>query len=163
MLSPFFGSGLELIVTYPLLNDKRKKEVLESVVARFLAPGTLFYQYYADSVHLYNAISFGHPAFAKFLLIPALMEYLTDCWKSSWGDYGHVLRTVDVLSSPCASVIELPLVDRKTRTSSGILFERCSSTEPHFGRVAKVCRCELLASGILEDPNCDSNTNWKGG
>ena len=163
MLSPFLGSGLELIAICPLLNDKRKEEVIESVAARFLGPGTLFYQHYIDSVHLYDAISFGHLAFAKILLIPALMEYLADYRRSSWGDYGHVLRAVDVLSSPCASVLELPSVDRETRTSSGILFERCSSTEPHFGRVAKVCRCELLASGILEDPNCDSDTNWKGG
>ena len=35
--------------------------------------------------------------------------------------------------------------------------------EPHFGRVAEACRCELLTSGILEDPNCDSDTNGKGG
>ena len=113
MLSPFFGSGLELIVTCPLLNDKRKEEVLESIAARSLGPGTPFYQYYADSVHLHDAISFGHPAFTKLLLIPAPMEYLTDYRKSSWVDYGHVLRTVEVLSSPCTSFLELPSVNRE--------------------------------------------------
>ena len=35
--------------------------------------------------------------------------------------------------------------------------------EPHLGRVAEACRCELLASGILEDSNCDSDANGRGG
>ena len=94
LLPPLFCSGPELIVTYPLLSDERKnkEEVLEFVAARFLGPGTVFYQYYTDSVHLYDAgISFGHPAFAELLLIPAPMEYLADYRKSSWGDCGHVL------------------------------------------------------------------------
>ena len=114
LLPPLFCSGPELIVTYPLLSDERKnkEEVLEFVAARFLGPGTVFYQYYTDSVHLYDAISFGHPAFAKFLLIPTSMEYPTDYRNTSWGDYGHVLRTVDVLSSPCTSVLELPSANR---------------------------------------------------
>lgn len=106
LLSPYSAEGPELNVTYSRSRGEREngEEGLESVAARFLGPGTPFYQYYTDFVHLYDAISFGHPAFGKLMLVPTSMQYPIDYRKFLWGDYGHVLRsvrvrTVDVLTS----------------------------------------------------------------
>ena len=98
LLSPFCADGLELNVTYPDLMSEGEceEEDLETVAARFLGPGTPFYQYYTDFVHLYDAISFGHPVFGKLLLVPTSMRYPIDYRKFLWGDYGHVLRGVRV-------------------------------------------------------------------
>ena len=94
LLSPFSAVSLELNVIHP--HSRREEEDLEFVAARFLGPGTPFYQYYTDFVHLYDAISFGHPAFSQLLLVPTSMQYPIDYRKFLWGDYGHVLRSVRV-------------------------------------------------------------------
>ena len=107
LLLPFSFDRSELNVSHPGLRTERKhEEDLESIAVRFLGSGTPFYQYYTDFVHLYDAISFGHPAFSKLLLIPTSMDYPIDYRKFLWGDYGHVLRSIRVgaadvlLSSP---------------------------------------------------------------
>ena len=108
LLSPFTPNASELKVSHPhpRSGGKSKEEDLESIAVRFLGSGTPFYQYYTDFVHLYDAISFGHPAFSKLLLVPTSMDYPVDYRKFLWGDYGHVLRSVRIgsvdilLSSP---------------------------------------------------------------
>ncbi|KAF9646718.1 hypothetical protein BDM02DRAFT_3270795 [Thelephora ganbajun] len=106
LLLPFSANGLEPTVSHTQSSseNKSKEEDLESVAVRFLGSGTPFYQYYTDFVHLYDAISFGDPAFSKLLLVPVSMDYPIDYRKFLWGDYGHVLRsirlgTADVLLS----------------------------------------------------------------
>lgn len=67
---------------------------LEKVATRFLGVSTPFYQYYTDFVALYDSISFSHPLFARLLLPPTSMRYPPDYRKHLWGDFGHVIRTV---------------------------------------------------------------------
>ncbi|THH09091.1 hypothetical protein EW145_g2246 [Phellinidium pouzarii] len=67
---------------------------LEDVSKGFLGSGTPFYQFYTDFVALYDAISFSHRTFARLLLLPASMSYALDYRKHLWGDFGHVLRTI---------------------------------------------------------------------
>ena len=97
LLSPFSANGVGLNVSQPHSRVERKSEEdLESVAVRFLGSGTPFYQYYTDFVHLYDAISFGHPEFSKLLLVPTSMDYPIDYRKFLWGDYSHVLRSVRI-------------------------------------------------------------------
>jgi len=98
LLSPFSANGLESNVSQLRSRVERKSEEegLESVAVRFLGSGTPFYQYYTNFVHLYDAISFGHPEFSKLLLVPTSMDYPIDYRKFLWGDYSHVLRSVRI-------------------------------------------------------------------
>jgi len=108
LLSPSSPDVSEFKVSHPhpRAGGESKGEDLESIAVRFLGSGTPFYQYYTDFVHLYDAISFGHPTFTKLLLVPTSMDYPVDYRKFLWGDYGHVLRSVRtgvadiLLSSP---------------------------------------------------------------
>ncbi|KAI5118017.1 hypothetical protein M0805_003454 [Coniferiporia weirii] len=67
---------------------------LEDASKEFLGAGTPFYQFYTDFVALYDAVSFSHRAFARLLLPPTSMAYALDYRKHLWGDFGHVLRTI---------------------------------------------------------------------
>ncbi|EPQ54872.1 hypothetical protein GLOTRDRAFT_121828 [Gloeophyllum trabeum ATCC 11539] len=73
---------------------RSSSETLEQVSRRFLGHSTPFYQYYTDFLGLYDAISFGHPLFAKLLLPPLSMRYPVDYRKLFWDDYHHALRTI---------------------------------------------------------------------
>jgi len=74
--------------------DKSIEENLEKVAVRFLGPSIPFYQYYTDFVALYDSISFSDPQFARLLLPPTSMRYPPDYRKHLWGDFGHILRTI---------------------------------------------------------------------
>ncbi|ETW81831.1 hypothetical protein HETIRDRAFT_434256 [Heterobasidion irregulare TC 32-1] len=67
---------------------------LEAASARFLGPGTPFYQFYTDFVALYDSISFAHPLFAALLLPPLMRRYPADYRKALLGDAAHILGTV---------------------------------------------------------------------
>ncbi|KAG8698842.1 hypothetical protein FRC08_005665, partial [Ceratobasidium sp. 394] len=66
---------------------------LEAAASRHLS-GQPFYQFYADLVGLYDAVSFAHPIFSRVLLPPLSMNYAIDYRRLFWGDYGHILRSV---------------------------------------------------------------------
>lgn len=57
-------------------------------------PGVSYYQLYTDLVGLYDAVSFGHPLFARALLPPLAMAYASDYRRLLWSDYAHVLRGI---------------------------------------------------------------------
>ncbi|KAF9783201.1 hypothetical protein BJ322DRAFT_140937 [Thelephora terrestris] len=171
LLSPFSVNGAELTVTCPLSDNggKSGEEDLESIATRFLGHGTPFYQYYTDFVHLYDAISFGHPAFSKLLLVPTSMEYPIDYRKFLWGDYGHVLRSVQVrtadvlLSSPSQFSSYLWPVERDPQVVGYFmraLFKRGSLVSDGFLRFIAV---HHVASGIWEDLIGCSGVNGEGG
>ncbi|KAB5589329.1 Cytoplasmic protein [Ceratobasidium theobromae] len=66
---------------------------LETIAGQRLS-GQPFYQFYTDLVGLYDAISFAHPLFSRVLLPPLSMNYETDYRRLFWGDYGHILRSI---------------------------------------------------------------------
>ncbi|KAG9100178.1 hypothetical protein FS749_016041 [Ceratobasidium sp. UAMH 11750] len=66
---------------------------LEAAASRHLS-GQPFYQFYTDLVGLYDAVSFAHPIFSRILLPPLSMNYAIDYRRLFWGDYGHILRSV---------------------------------------------------------------------
>ncbi|KAG8740257.1 hypothetical protein FRC10_004557 [Ceratobasidium sp. 414] len=66
---------------------------LEAAASRHLS-GQPFYQFYTDLVGLYDAVSFAHPIFSRILLPPLSMNYAIDYRRLVWGDYGHILRSV---------------------------------------------------------------------
>ncbi|KAG9088260.1 hypothetical protein FRC06_002150, partial [Ceratobasidium sp. 370] len=66
---------------------------LEVAASRHLS-GQPFYQFYTDLVGLYDAVSFAHPVFARVLLPPLSMNYAIDYRRLFWGDYGHIIRSV---------------------------------------------------------------------
>ncbi|EIN12174.1 hypothetical protein PUNSTDRAFT_96866 [Punctularia strigosozonata HHB-11173 SS5] len=72
-------------------------DALEAVAARFLGPAVPFFQFYTDFVALYDAVSFGHPLFARLLLPPLSTRYAVDYRRLLWADYAHALRTVRTL------------------------------------------------------------------
>ncbi|QRV77229.1 RNA polymerase II-associated protein rba50 [Ceratobasidium sp. AG-Ba] len=53
-----------------------------------------FYQFYTDLIALYDAVSFAHPTFSRILLPPLSMNYAIDYRRHFWGDYGHIIRSV---------------------------------------------------------------------
>ena len=170
LLSPFSAGGSELNVTYPHSRSEResKEEELEAVAARFLGPGTPFYQYYTDFVHLYDALSFGHPAFGKLLLVPTSMQYPIDYRKFLWGDYGHALRSVHVktnevlLSSASQFSSYLWPVERDPHTVGYFmraLFKSGTLVPDGFLRFFAV---HHVASGIWEDLAHFSGTGVRG-
>ncbi|KAL5632832.1 hypothetical protein ACGC1H_005693 [Rhizoctonia solani] len=63
-------------------------------VANIHLSGQPFYQFYTDLVGLYDAISFAHPLFSRVLLPPLSMNYAKDYRRLLWGDYGHILRSI---------------------------------------------------------------------
>jgi hypothetical protein len=71
-----------------------KQNNLELAAARFLGPGTPFFQFYTDFVTLYDATSFGHPLFAALLLPPLEQRYAPDYRKLLYDDTAHILGTV---------------------------------------------------------------------
>ena len=71
-----------------------EQDNLELAAARFLGPGTPFFQFYTDFVTLYDATSFGHPLFAALLLPPLAQRYAPDYRKLLYDDTAHVLGTV---------------------------------------------------------------------
>ncbi|KAI0058241.1 hypothetical protein BV25DRAFT_1919451 [Artomyces pyxidatus] len=71
-----------------------QSEDLEAAAARFLGPGTPFYQFYTDFVALYDAISFAHPLFAALLLPPVSQRYAVDYRKLLFHDTAHVVGTL---------------------------------------------------------------------
>ena len=159
LLSPFSANASELKVSrlHRRTGGKNEGEDLESIAVRFLGSGTPFYQYYTDFVHLYDAISFGHPTFSKLLLVPASMGYPIDYRKFLWGDYGHVLRSVRVgtadvlLSSPAQFSNYLWPVERDPHVVGHImraLFETGTLVSGGFLRFIAV---HHVASGIWED------------
>ena len=158
LLSPF-SAALELSVsrTHSRTERGNGEEDLESVAVRFLGSGTPFYQYYTDFVHLYDAISFGHPAFSKLLLVPTSMDYPIDYRKFLWGDYGHVLRSVRIgtadvlLSSPSQFSSYLWPVERDPHVVGyflGALFKAGTLLPGGFLWFVAV---HHVASGIWED------------
>jgi hypothetical protein len=72
----------------------QEQDNLELAAARFLGPGTPFFQFYIDFVTLYDATSFGHPLFAALLLPPLAQRYAPDYRKLLYDDTAHVLGTV---------------------------------------------------------------------
>ena len=171
LVSPFSTSGLELNVTYvhTVSGRESKEEDLESVAARFLGSGTPFYQYYTDFVHLYDAISFGHPTFGKLLLVPTSMQYPIDYRKFLWGDYGHVLRSVRlrpadiILSSTSQFSSYLWPIERDPHIVGYFmraLFKTGTLVPDGFLRFVAV---HHVASGIWEDLANFSGTGMQGG
>lgn len=69
---------------------------LELASESYLGKKTPFYQFYTDFLALYDSISFGHHLFAKLLLPPISLSYLPDYRNLFFGEYGHVLRTIDI-------------------------------------------------------------------
>lgn len=171
LLSPFSADGLELNVVFPHSRSRREseEEELESVAARFLGPGTPFYQYYTDFVHLYDSISFGHPAFGELLVVPTSMQYPIDYRKFLWGDYGHVLRSVRLravdilLSSPSRFSSYLWPIERDPQVVGYFmraLFKPGSLASGSFLRFVAV---HHVASGIWEDLAHFLGTGVQGG
>ena len=171
LLSPFSANDSELKVSHPhpRTGGKSKEEDLESIAVRFLGSGTPFYQYYTDFVHLYDAISFGHPAFSKLLLVPTSMDYPVDYRKFLWGDYGHVLRSVRIgaadilLSSPSQFSSYLWPVERDPHVVGYFmraLFKTGTLVSDGFLRFISV---HHVASGIWEDLTHHSGTNAERG
>jgi len=76
------------------LSHTEEQDSLELAAARFLGPGTPFFQFYTDFVTLYDATSFGHPLFAALLLPPLEQRYASDYRKLLYDDTAHVLGTV---------------------------------------------------------------------
>ena len=158
LLSPSSAGSMGHIVTRS--KEKRKSEEdLESVAARFLGPGTPFYQYYTDFVHLNDAISFGHPVFSQLLLVPTSMEYPIDYRKFLWGDYGHVIRSIRIktpdalLSSPSQFSGYLWPVERDSHVIGYFLralFKTGTLVSDGFLRFVAV---HHVASGIWQDLN----------
>ncbi|KAF8725328.1 RPAP1-like, C-terminal, partial [Rhizoctonia solani] len=64
------------------------------LVANVRLSGQPFYQFYTDLVGLYDAVSFAHPLFSCILLPPLSMNYARDYRRLLWGDYGHILRSI---------------------------------------------------------------------
>ncbi|KAF8993508.1 hypothetical protein BDQ17DRAFT_1368247 [Cyathus striatus] len=96
LVAPYtFGVAEKLRSKAPAFDiPAAKKENIEQVAVRFLGPSVPFYQYYTDFVALYDAISFSHPLFARFLLFPTSMCYPLDYRKHLWNDFNHLLRTI---------------------------------------------------------------------
>ncbi|KAG9123246.1 hypothetical protein FRC07_015189 [Ceratobasidium sp. 392] len=80
---------------------------LEAAASRHLS-GQPFYQFYTDFVGLYDAVSFAHPIFSRVLLPPLAMNYAVDYRRLLWGDYGHVLRSIqtELADVPSSSLKE---------------------------------------------------------
>jgi hypothetical protein len=165
LLSPFAANVSEVNVSYlhPAGEKKNEKEDLESVAIRFLGSGTPFYQYYTDFVHLYDAVSFGHPTFSKLLLAPTSMDYPMDYRKYLWGDYDHVLRSIRIgaadvlLSSPSRFSNYLWPIERDTHLVGYFmraLFRTGTLVPDGFLRFVAV---HHVASGIWEDLSSPSN------
>ena len=76
------------------LSHTEEQDNLELAAARFLGPGTPFFQFYTDFVTLYDATSFGHPLFAALLLPPLEQRYAPDYRKLLYDDTAHILGTV---------------------------------------------------------------------
>ncbi|KAH7337251.1 hypothetical protein B0J17DRAFT_666900 [Rhizoctonia solani] len=75
------------------LGSKINAAPLEMVANTHLS-GQPFFQFYTDLVGLYDAISFAHPLFSRILLPPLSMNYAKDYRRLIWGDYGHILRSI---------------------------------------------------------------------
>lgn len=69
---------------------------LELASRLHLGRETPFYQFYTDFLALYDSVSFSHPLFAKLLLPPISLSYSSDYRSLFFGDYGHLLRTIDI-------------------------------------------------------------------
>ncbi|WVF65339.1 hypothetical protein IAT40_000065 [Kwoniella sp. CBS 6097] len=69
---------------------------LERVAIPFLGTGVPFYQFYADFVALYVAISFSDPLFSQLLLAPLSMDYPADYRRLVWNDHSSVLRGISL-------------------------------------------------------------------
>ena len=159
LLSPFSTNGLEFTVSHPHARTERKsrEEDLESVAVRFLGSGTPFYQYYTDFVHLYDAISFGHPVFSKLLLVPTSMDYPIDYRKFLWGDYGHVLRSVRIgtvdllLSSPSRFSSYLWPIERDPDIMGYFMRALFKAGTLVSGGFLRFTAVHHVASGIWED------------
>ncbi|WVQ93014.1 hypothetical protein IAU59_000077 [Kwoniella sp. CBS 9459] len=67
---------------------------LEQVAIPFLGTGVPFYQFYADFVALYEAISFSDPLFSQLLIAPLSMDYPADYRRLIWNDHSSVLRGI---------------------------------------------------------------------
>ena len=170
LLFPFSADGLELNVSRSHSpTGGRSEEDLESVAIRFLGPGTPFYQYYTDFVHLYDAISFGHPAFSKLLLVPTSMDYPIDYRRFLWGDYGHVLRSVHIgaadvlLSSPSQFSSYLWPIEKDPHVVGYLmraLFKADILVSDGFLRFVAV---HHVASGIWEDLSQSSGSSMEQG
>ncbi|KAG8712204.1 hypothetical protein FRC09_020119 [Ceratobasidium sp. 395] len=82
-------------VSLSLTKDSNQVESapLEAAASRHL-PGQPLYQFYTDLVGLYDAVSFAHPIFSRILLPPLSMNYAIDYRRLLWGDYGHILRSI---------------------------------------------------------------------
>lgn len=96
LLQPFaYNSVRHQLQRQPEQSIRSSSSVtLEDAARSFLGPGTPFYQFYTDFVALYDAVSFGHPTFARMLFPPISMRYALDYRKHLWGDFGHVLCSV---------------------------------------------------------------------
>ena len=170
LLSPFSANVSEPNVSHlRSSNERSKEEDLESVAVRFLGSGTPFYQYYTDFVHLYDAISFGHPTFSKLLFVPISMDYPIDYRKFLWGDYGHVLRSVRIgaadvlLSSPSQFSSYLWPIERDPHVVGYLmraLFKAGTLVSNGFLRFVAV---HHVASSIWEDLSWCSSANVEQG
>ncbi|KAH8104956.1 hypothetical protein DFH11DRAFT_1645705 [Phellopilus nigrolimitatus] len=89
LLKPFSYGEAQMPRTSP-----SPSVTLEDVSKGFLGAGTPFYQFYTDFIALYDAISLSHRTFARLLLPPTSMAYAIDYRKHLWGDFGHVVRTI---------------------------------------------------------------------
>jgi len=89
---------------------------LEQAALPFLRSEIPFYQFYADFLGLYDAISFSHPIFASLLIPPLALTYPIDYRRLLLGDFAHVLRTV---RTPVDQVIAGNLSDFLYPTEQG--------------------------------------------
>ena len=170
LLSPFSANVSELSVSHlhpP--NERSKEDDLGSVAVRFLGSGTPFYQYYTDFVNLYDAISFGNPAFSKLLLVPTSMDYPIDYRKFLWGDYGHTLRsvrigTVDILlSSPSQFSSYLWPIERDPHVVGHFMRALFTTGTLVSGGFLRFVAVHHVASGIWEDLVYRPSTNVERG
>lgn len=81
-------------VTNTLLSSSNPS--LDVVAKEFLGAEQPFFQFYSDFLGLYDSASFGHKLFGELLLVPTSQAYARDFRRLLWGDYSHVLRSVEV-------------------------------------------------------------------
>ncbi|OCF32429.1 hypothetical protein I316_05855 [Kwoniella heveanensis BCC8398] len=89
---------------------------LEKIAIPFLGTGVPFYQFYADFVALYEAISFSDPLFSQLLLAPLSMGYPADYRRLVWNDHSSVLRGI--------SLNHVPSLNNSSSSSSGSEVEK---------------------------------------
>ncbi|WVQ81314.1 hypothetical protein IAT38_003437 [Cryptococcus sp. DSM 104549] len=89
------GKLMAPLLTSPALNTSLAAP-LETISLPFLGAGVPFFQFYADFVALYEAISFSDTLFTQLLLPSLAMSYPLDYRKLLWNDHSTALRGMRV-------------------------------------------------------------------